>query len=302
MSMDVQGMLPRVVPTTFGTPELVDRARAKGYVRAELLLPPVDIEQNSPGAADGVAFREKWDLKHDDIVIVTVSRLDAHMKGEGLFRTAETVLALARKVRLRFVVVGDGDARPKLEKRAAEINTALGYSAVVLTGEMADPRPAYAAADIAVCMGGSALRAMAFAKPVIVVGERGFARMLTPETADFFHRTGIYGLGNGSIGNDEIMAALSTLSERPELREAMGRFSREFVVRYFGLRTVSAGLNAFCQDAVAYVPRPAHVAVDGIRNAAVYLRERRFLSLLRSDAGLKRRKTTKLAGASAASQ
>jgi glycosyltransferase involved in cell wall biosynthesis len=267
-----------------------------------LLLPPVDIEQNSPGAADGVAFREKWDLKHDDIVIVTVSRLDAHMKGEGLFRTAETVLALARKVRSRFVVVGDGDARPKLEKRAAEINTALGYSAVVLTGEMADPRAAYAAADIAVCMGGSALRAMAFAKPVVVVGERGFARMLTPETADFFHRTGIYGLGDGSISNEEMMAAISTLSERPELREAMGRFSREFVVRYFGLRTVSAGLDAFCRDAVDYVPRPAHVAIDGIRNAAVYIRERRFLSLLRSGAGPRRQKTPGLAGASAASQ
>lgn len=302
MSMDVERMLPRVVPTTFGTPELVDRARAKGYAMAELLLPPVDIEQNSPGAADGIAFREKWNLKHNDIVIVTVSRLDSHMKGEALFRTAETMLALPRKVRSRFVIVGDGDTRPKLEKRAAEVNAALGYSAVILTGEMADPRPAYAAADIAVCMGGSALRAMAFAKPVVVVGEGGFARMLTPETADFFRYTGIYGVGDGSISNEEMTAAISTLSERPELREAMGRLSREFVVRYFGLRTVSAGLDMFCRDAVSYVPRPTHVAIDGIRNAAAYIRERRFLSLLRSGAGQKRPKTPGLAGVSAASQ
>ena len=302
MSMDVERMLPKVIPTTFGTPELVDRARTKGHVRAELLLPPVDIEQNSPEAADGAAFRQKWGFEHDDIVIATVSRLDDHMKGESLFRTAETVLSLARKKRLRFVVVGDGDARPKLEKRAAEINAELGYSAIVLTGVMADPRPAYATADIAICMGGSALRAMAFAKPVIVVGEGGFARMLTPETADFFHRTGIYGLGNGDVRNDEMMEAISSLSERPELREAMGRFAREFVVKHFGLQTVSTALDAFCRDALSYVPRPVHVAADGIRNAAVYIRERRFMSLLQSEVHPASKKVTELGNASTASQ
>jgi len=302
MSMDVERMLPKVVPTTFGTPELVDRARTKGHVRADLLLPPVDTEQNSPNAADGATFRQKWDLKHDDMVIATVSRLDAHMKGESLFRTAETVLLLARKMRLRFVVVGDGDARPKLEKRAAEINAELGYSAIVLTGEMADPRPAYAAADIAICMGGSALRAMAFAKPVIVVGEGGFAKMLTPATADFLHRTGIYGLGDGDVRNDEMMEAISALSERPELREAMGCFAREFVVKHFGLQTVSVALDVFCQDALSYVPRPVHAAVDGIRNAAVYVRERRFLSLLQSEVHPRNREVTELGDASTASQ
>jgi L-malate glycosyltransferase len=302
MSMVVERMLPKVAPTTFGTPELVDRARAKGYVRAQLLLPPIDIEQNSPSGVDGVAFREKWGIKHDDITVVTVSRLDEYMKGEYLFRTAETVLTLASKVALRFVVVGDGDARPKLEKRAAEINAELGRPAIVFTGEMIDPRPAYDAADIAVCMGGSALRAMAFAKPVIVAGERGFARLLTPETADFFHYSGLYGRGDGSNSNGEMMAAISALCDHPDLRAQLGRFSREFVVRHFGLQTVAAGLDAFCRDAVAYVPGLPQVAADGIRTAGVYIRERRFLSLLNSNAGLRRWKTPGLSEASVTSQ
>jgi glycosyltransferase involved in cell wall biosynthesis len=280
MSMVIERMLPKVAPTTFGTPELVDRARARGHVKAELLLPPVDINQNSPGAVDGVAFREKWGIKHDEITVVTVSRLDEYMKSESLFRTAETVLTLAPKVPLRFVVVGDGDARPKLEKRAAEINADLGRPTIVFTGEMVDPRPAYDAADIAVCMGGSALRAMAFAKPVVVAGERGFARLLTPETADSFHYYGLYGRGDGCNSNGEMMAAISTLCYRPELREELGRFSREFVVRHFGLPTVSAGLDAFCRDAMAYTPRLPQMAADGIRTAGVYIRERRFLSFL----------------------
>jgi L-malate glycosyltransferase len=279
MSMDVDRMLPKSVPTTFGTPELVDRARTRGRLRVELLLPPVDTEQNAPGVADGSAFREAWRISRNDIIVVTVSRLDEYMKSESLFRTAEAVLALGPKLPLRFVVVGDGNARARMERRAAEINSKLGRAAIMLTGEMVDPRPAYAAADIAVCMGGSALRAMAFAKPVIVAGERGFARLLVPETAEYFHYFGIYGCGEGSDSNDEMIAAISRLSDSRSLRQEVGQFSRDFVVRHFGLRTVAAGLDAFCRDAVANVPALSLAAADGLRTAAVYLRERRFLSL-----------------------
>ena len=84
------------------------------------------------------------------------------MKGEGLHRTIDAVRTLGRDLPLRFVIVGDGTARIELERRANEVNTELGRSAVVLTGPLLDPRPAYASADIVVGMGGSALRGMAF--------------------------------------------------------------------------------------------------------------------------------------------
>ncbi len=69
-----------------------------------------------------------------------------------------------------------------------------------MTGQMTDPRDAYAAADIMLGMGGSALRAMAFAKPLVVQGERGYWRLLTPESLDFFLDKGWYWLGDGSDG------------------------------------------------------------------------------------------------------
>ena len=68
----------------------------------------------------------------------------------------------------------------------------------MLIGAMVDPRPAYAAADVVVGMGGSALRGMAFAKPVIVVGEKNFAEVFDQDTAQGFYDRGIYGLGDGS--------------------------------------------------------------------------------------------------------
>jgi glycosyltransferase involved in cell wall biosynthesis len=147
---------------------------------------------------------------------------------------------------------------------------------VVLAGPLLDPRPAYAAADIVVAMGGSALRAMAFAKPVVVIGERGFAAPFTPDTADDFHHRGMYGIGDGSPGNAQLVAAIREVAERPGGLRALGEFSRDFVARHHSLEVIGARLEAFLRSAAAEKPRLHVAAADGLRTAAIWLRERRF--------------------------
>ena len=185
MGMSLCRLLPKTLPTTFGTPELVDVAKKSGRRKLELILPPVDVVQNAPGAVNPQPFQKRFGFKSDEITLVTVSRLSPWLKGESLHRSIDAVRTLGRDLPLRLVIVGDGTARSELEQRANEVNTELGRSAVVLAGALLDPRPAYAAADIVVGMGGSALRAMAFGKPVIVVGERGFAAPFNTETAQY---------------------------------------------------------------------------------------------------------------------
>jgi glycosyltransferase involved in cell wall biosynthesis len=278
MMMNLTRLLPKALPTTFGTPALVDQAKATGRRRVELILPPVDIHLNAPGAVDPGPFRQRYGIVDSDITLVTVSRLEEWMKRESLFRTVDVVRALGRDLPLRLVIVGDGTARTKLEQLAGEINAELGRPAVVLTGALLDPRPAYAAADIVVGMGGSALRGMAFGKPVVIVGEQGFSAPLTPETAESFYYEGIYGRGDGSPGNARHVTDIRGLAEHPELLPVLGQFSRQFVLRHFSLETVSTRLAQFCRRAAAEMP-PLHVAAaDGLRTAAVYLRERRFLT------------------------
>ena len=68
---------------------------------------------------------------------------------------------------------------------------------MVLIGALRDPRPAYAASDIVLGMGGSALRGLSFAKPLVMIGERGFARLFTPETVPEFLQNGMFGIGQG---------------------------------------------------------------------------------------------------------
>lgn len=56
-----------------------------------------------------------------------------------------------------------------------------GRQAILLPGALLDPRPASAAA-IVIGMGGAALRGMAFAKAVVVIGEQGSRRARKPST------------------------------------------------------------------------------------------------------------------------
>ena len=97
-----------------------------------------------------------------------------------------------------------------------------------LTGPLIDPRPAYDAADIVVGMGSSAGRAMAFAKPTLVIGERGFSRMVTPDTADALLRDDFYGVAEGDPASLVLEEELRTLVSDPALRRSLGPFSRRY--------------------------------------------------------------------------
>jgi glycosyltransferase involved in cell wall biosynthesis len=291
MMMNLTRLLPTEVPTTFGTPELVERARAAGRRRVELLLPPVDVRLNAPNVIDASHFRDACGIEPGDITLVTVSRLAEWMKSESLLRTIEAVRILGRELPLRLIIVGDGTARRTLEGRASAINAAVGRRAVVLVGAALDPRPAYAAADIVLGMGGSALRGMAFGKPIVVLGEHGFAAPLTPATAASFHYAGIYGRGNNGAGNEPLVTTIRRLAQRADERAALGAFARHFVLQHYSLDAVSGRLARFCEHAAGDI-LPLHVALtDGLRTAAVYVRERRFLTTTTLARQLRRSRT-----------
>jgi hypothetical protein len=267
MTMDMKCPLPRLLPTTFGTPELLQQATAMGYRHATLLVPPVDITANSPGAVDPKAFRRQHGIEDGELALVTVSRLAESMKAESITRTIDAVRLLSGELPVRFLLVGDGTARSRLEQLARQTNAALGRPAVVITGAHLDPRPAYAAADIVIGMGGSALRGMAFSKPVIVVGERGFSETLTPETAAAFHHRGMFGHGTGDSGNQSLIRSIRELAGNAERRSALGEFSRQFVCRHYDLRSHAAQMATLLRSTEALPPwQPLSVA-DGLHVA-----------------------------------
>lgn len=270
----IEKMLPKSPLTTFGTPERVELAKADGYSRANLLLPPVDLELNCPQSVDPSEFRQQYAIQDDEIVVVTVCRLDYILKLESLRRTIEAIGALGNEPPLRLVIVGDGYARQELQELAHATNSRLDRRAILLTGEILDPRPAYAAADIVVGMGGSALRGMAFAKPVVVVGSDGFASTFSPDTSQFFLHHGIHGIGDGGAANENLVNALRELAVSPTMRSELGNLACNFVKTHFSVEAVSEQLNGYCVEAAAAGVKPLASIFDSFRTAT-YLAKRR---------------------------
>ena len=280
MSMSVAPFVPRTVPLIVGTERIREAALKAGHRRVTLLEPPVDTEADHPSVKGG-EFRAQHGIGAGEVVAMMVCRLVPDLKLEGLLAACDATGELARAgYPLRLVIVGDGPARNAVAERAAQTNATVGRLAVVLAGALDDPRPAYAGADITIGQGGSALRGMAFAKPLIVVGERGFSELLTPKTAPTFLKQGWYGLGAGSLGHgaDGLRAALLRLIEAPELRQILGSFARQLVLDRFSLRQAArlqeAEYLAAIEQRVAPVATMADAARSGTGLVAMKLRNK----------------------------
>ena len=264
MSMSVERFLPRAIPMTFGTSELRSRAAEVWSSPVSLLEPAVDTEANQPGAADPAPFRARHGLDPDVPTVVIVSRLSRDMKLDGVRRSIGAVARLAAERPVRMVIVGDGDAFKELSHDAA----AIGRRSVILTGAMRDPRPAYAAADIVLGMGGSALRAMAFAKPVIVLGERGFSEVFEPKTAEEFLWRGFYGEGDG--GSDRLFNQLSDLLDEPERAAELAEFGLRTVRDRYSLHAAATHLEKlYRQVAGEGAGSRGALVVEGARSLAI---------------------------------
>ncbi len=268
MSMVIDRILPRTVTTTFGTPQLADAARPRWRAPVELIEPPVDVESDAPGRAAGAEFRDAHGLDPTGLLVVSVSRLVGHMKLEGIRRAADAIAALAPGCAVQLAIVGEGPAAGALAAQADAINARIGRRVVVLTGALVDPAPAYEAADVVVGMGGSALRAMAFAKPVVVMGERGFSRVLDEDSVPGFVHRGFFGIGEDGA-DDPLAAQLQSLLASPARRAELGAAGRELVVTRYGVPAVAERLEAIYRSVVARRPARFRARREAARSVAV---------------------------------
>jgi glycosyltransferase involved in cell wall biosynthesis len=253
MSMSVVPFFPRAIPLVVGTEQIRDAALAAGHRRVTVIEPPVDTHADHP-ALDGRAFRGKHGIAPDEILLAMVCRLAPELKLEGLLAACDATGELARSGRqVRLAIVGDGPAREHVQERAAQVNAAVQRRAIVLTGAIDHAEPAYAAADVVIGQGGSALRGMAFGKPLVVVGEDGFSELVTPDSAPPFLRTGWFGLGPGSRGTGAtgLRRGLEGVVDSPASRRALGAFARALVVDRFGLERAARLQEQEYAEAVA---------------------------------------------------
>jgi glycosyltransferase involved in cell wall biosynthesis len=147
--------------------EHIDRLRRDP---AKLTVVPncVDLTRYDPAAPD-VAIRDRLGVPSDAPLVGTVSRLDEERKGIAHFlEMAATVSCVYADA--RFLVVGDGWLRPKLERLARELGV---HQRVLFVGERRDIPDLLSAMTVFVMSslyeGGpyTVLEAMAAARPVV---------------------------------------------------------------------------------------------------------------------------------------
>ena len=268
LSMSVMDIVPRVLPLIMGTEALAEEARLTQRGAVSVMEPPIDTEGDTP-ANDGREFRLIHGIAREELLVVTVSRLSIDLKLDALVDAIEAAGHLASSWPVRLVLVGDGEAAAQLRARAAAVNERCGREVVIFAGAMLDPRPAYAAADIVVGMGGSAIRAMAHGKPVVVQGERGFNAPFDPDHEAFFFQNGFYGWGDGGPGGARLAEYIAGLLAHPEERAFLGARGRETAVRRYSLQAAAAWLVCRYQEAIDCRPRRRSMLRDAARSAAL---------------------------------
>jgi glycosyltransferase involved in cell wall biosynthesis len=274
LGMKVMPFVPASVPLIMGTEELGDVASAVQRGRVWVLEPPIDTENDHPGI-DGSEFRKKHAVDPADVLIVTVSRLAVDLKLDALVRAVDAADLLSSRARVRLVLVGGGEASEALAQRAAAVNQKWGREVVTLAGAELDPRGAYAAADIVVGMGSSALRALAIGRPVVVQGEDAFSEVFEPATLDLFIRQGFYGLGDGASGAGRLAEQIARLIDDPALRKELGDFGRQIVCSRFSLqRAVGVQLDIYNELVGRRLSLPLSEAVQaGFRVVSLEVQE-----------------------------
>lgn len=254
MSMAVAPFIPKSMPLMVGTEQIHQWESSRGRGEVHVMEPPVDTYANQASATVGLdAFSRKFALSDRSLTVVCVSRLAQELKLEGLLSAMDAIRLLALEHPVTLIITGTGPASDAVASRAALINAATGRETVTLTGELADPRPVYAAADVVLGMGGSALRGLSFGKPLVVQGERGFWELLTPDSLPTFLWQGWYGSGPGTAGEGQtaLLAILRALMEDEHLRRDLGGFGRQLVEERYSLDSAAQRQVGLYQDFAA---------------------------------------------------
>lgn len=225
-----------IVGTAYLRDGLTDRP---GFTR--LISPPVDTDGDAQEAIDPTVFLHSIGSDPKQVRIGLVSRLDEDMKALSV-EAAINALSLLGDPQLKLVVAGDGDAYGRLRRLANVVNHDAGREVARLVGAMRDPRPVYASSEIVLGMGGSAARALAFGKPVVVQGQFGTSEVFNEGTANDLYSRSFWNDKPSDDPAGDLAANLRTLLDDGPRRRQIGRFARSFAKRNFSLDAMAERL------------------------------------------------------------
>jgi len=205
-----------VVPTDSIIPIL-----RKWGVKNKTIVPvATGVEESAFANPDGKKIREKYGIGSDEIVLFLVSRLTTEKNMEFLFRSLVSILQ--KDGRIKFVICGDGDLKPKLKDfcQKENIEKQVIFAGVVSRKEI---KNYFAAGDIFVYASKSETQGMIVTEamysglPIVAVDATGSKSLILNN-------------GNGYLvkeNEEEFSEAVFKLIEDENLRKKFGEVSKK---------------------------------------------------------------------------
>jgi len=194
--------------------------------------------------------REGLGVGAGDVLLVFVGRV-VPIKRLDLLLEA---LAQARESdpRLRLAVVGDGEERPQLERRAAELGIAPD---VLFLGYRRELRPVFAAADVAVLSSDnegtpvSLIEAAAAGLPAVATDVGGVREVVSEETGILVPQ------GDATA----LARAIVEMAEDPQRRERCGTAARQHALDSYGAQRLLSEVDKLYRELMALRTRSFRV-------------------------------------------
>lgn len=192
----------------------------------------IDLEPlEAEASMDGLGLRKSLGIGHEEQVVSIVGRLSPEKGHADFFQAAKKILAAASKT--RFLVIGDGPLREKLEGLSASLG--LG-PAVSFLGFRQDVLALMNMSNVVVMpslregLPNVILEALALAKPVAATRVGGIPEII---------RDGETGLLVPPEDPEQLAEALLRLLRNPEEGKKLGERGRAVVAREFNVETMA---------------------------------------------------------------
>jgi glycosyltransferase involved in cell wall biosynthesis len=200
----------------------------------------VDEERFSP-LKSLPSIRAEWGMDEETAVVGTVSSLTPHKGHEYLIQAASLVLDTLPAA--KFLIVGDGPLRQRLEDQAKDLNI---HPAVIFTGTRKDIPEMLSLMDVFVLpshiregLGIAIIEAMAAEKPVVATDIGGIPEVVNDSETGFLV----------DPGNPEALSkAIIELLQNPQRAKIMGEKGRNRVKEMFTTKKMLSDIEKLYQS------------------------------------------------------
>lgn len=202
--------------------------------RMEVVRTRLDLRQMEDGQhrlEDGEA--SALGLVPDLAKIMMISSFD-NTKIRSIHKVLDAAeMLFARGLRFQLVLIGGkGTLHEQAGQRAREICERHGAGRIVLTGQVLRAFRLLERADMVLGVGRSAFEGMVYGKPVAIIGEQGFAGLMSPETVETIAWYNFSGRNQRQeVAAEPLAEVMAELLADPDKRARLGAFGREFVLR-----------------------------------------------------------------------